>query len=102
MDMSVRSGLADIPLFARLAEKRADALERHVTIRHFEAGERIYEEGAPNPGRLYVVIRGEAHTMADYEIAVRGRSERSPRCWRASVRPRRGLSQRRSGAAPGS
>ena len=50
MDMRLRVG--------GRAEKCADALERHVTIRHFEAGERIYEEGAPNPGRLYVVIRG--------------------------------------------
>jgi CRP-like cAMP-binding protein len=86
MDVSVRSGLAEIPFFARLAEKRADVLERHIAIRHFEAGERIFEEGAPNPGRLYVVVEGEAslcnqgmafstHKMADYEIAIRGQHE---------------------------
>jgi len=76
----------EIPLFARLAQGRWDDLERHITILHFAPGDRIVEEGAENPGRLYVVLEGEVslcnrgqafstHTMADYEIAVRGKNE---------------------------
>jgi CRP-like cAMP-binding protein len=75
-----------IPLFARLPKDRRDALDQHIKIRRFAAGERIFEEGEPNPGRLYIVLEGEAslcnrgmsfssHKMADYEIAVRGKNE---------------------------
>ena len=50
------------------------------------AGERVLEEGEANPGRLYVVLEGEAalcnrgkafstHTMAEYETGSRGKHE---------------------------
>jgi CRP-like cAMP-binding protein len=86
MDFTNRGGLAGIPFFVRIAKKHADIIDRHITIRNFEAGECIYEEGTPNPGLLYAVLEGEAslcnralaistNTMADYEIAVRSRHE---------------------------
>jgi len=86
MNISPRSGLTHLRFFPRLAKKHAGVLERHVTIRTYVSGARIYEEGTPNPGRLYVIIEGEVslcnramvistHTVADYEIAVRGQSE---------------------------
>ena len=74
-----------IPLLARLSKDRVEALERHTTIRFFAAGERIFDEGEENPGRLYVVLDGEmslcnrgkafsTHTMDDYEIAAHGKN----------------------------
>ena len=76
----------EVPFFARLPRERREALEQHIGIRSFAAGERVLEEGAANPGRLYVVLEGEAalcnrgktfstHTMADYETGSRGKDE---------------------------
>jgi len=76
----------DVPFFDRLPQDGREALEQHMSICCFAAGERIVEEGESNPGRLYFVLEGEAaicnrgksfstHTMSDYEIAVRGKDE---------------------------
>ncbi len=57
-----------------------------IRVCRFDAGERICDEGEPNPGRSYIVLEGEVslcnrgqafstHTMADYEIAVRSKNE---------------------------
>jgi membrane protease YdiL (CAAX protease family) len=86
MDVSVRGGLAieEIALFARLSERRREALRQHIGILRFAAGGRVFAEGEANPGRLYVVLEGEVsicnrgkafttHAMADYEIAVLGK-----------------------------
>ena len=86
MDMAITPALRidAIPLLARLSKDRAQTLERHTTIRIFAAGERVFDEGEENPGRLYVVLDGEVslcnrgkafstHTMDDYEIAAHGR-----------------------------
>ncbi len=75
-----------IPFFGRLPKDRWDALHEHLSICCFAAGERILEEGDPNPGRLYIVLDGQAslckrgmafstHKMSDYEVAVRGKDE---------------------------
>ncbi len=77
---------ADVRLFARLPQERREALERHMSVRRFAAGERVVEEGEANPGRLYVVLEGEAalcnlgksmstHIMAEYETGTRGKHE---------------------------
>jgi CRP-like cAMP-binding protein len=88
MDLAVRHSLPfdEIPLFARLPKHRRDALERHIRICGVDAGERIFAEGEPNPGRFFIVLEGEVslcnrgqafstHTMADYEISVRSKNE---------------------------
>jgi CRP-like cAMP-binding protein len=73
-----------IPLLARLSKDRVETLEQHTAIRSFAAGERVFDEGEENPGRLYVVLDGEVslcnrgkafstHRMDDYEIAAHGR-----------------------------
>jgi CRP-like cAMP-binding protein len=86
MDAAVEESLAfeEIALFARLSESRREALRQHMGVRRFAAGERVFAEGEPNPGLLYVVIEGEVsicnrgksfstHTMGDYEISVLGK-----------------------------
>ncbi|MGO9544137.1 MAG: type II CAAX prenyl endopeptidase Rce1 family protein [Rhodomicrobium sp.] len=88
MEMSSISGfpIGEVPFLSRLPQDRHDALERHVSICCFAAGERVFEEGEPNPGRLYIVLEGEAvlcnrgqvystHTMSDYETGRRGKDE---------------------------
>ena len=88
MELSLISSypLDDVGFFARLPKDRGEALRRHVSIGHYAAGERIVEEGAPNPGRLFVVLEGEAilcnrgqaflsNSMADYETGQRGKHE---------------------------
>ncbi len=75
-----------VPFFARLPEDRREALEQHMSIRRFTAGERVFKEGDTNPGCLYVVLDGEAalcnrgktfstHTMAEYETGSRGKHD---------------------------
>ncbi len=77
---------AEVPLFARLPQERREALEQHMSICCFAAGERVLEEGDTNPGRLYVVLEGEAtlcnrarilltHTMTEYETGARRKHE---------------------------
>ena len=76
----------EVPFFAQLPLERREALEQHISIRSFAAGERVLEEGEANPGRLYVVLEGEAGlcnrakavstgTMAEYETGSRGKHE---------------------------
>jgi CRP-like cAMP-binding protein len=76
----------DIPLFAGLAKDQRRELERRVREARFPAGASILKEGEHNPGRLYIVLEGEASVCnkgrslasgrdADYEIAVRGKNE---------------------------
>jgi CRP-like cAMP-binding protein len=76
----------EVPFFARLPQERREALEQHMSVCRFAAGERVLEEGEANPGRLYVVLEGEAalcnrgktfstHTMAEYETGSRGKHE---------------------------
>ena len=88
MDAVSTSGFAavEVPFFARLPLERREALEQHIGIRNYAAGERVLEEGEPNPGRLYVVLEGEVAlsnrakavstgTMAEYETGSRGKHE---------------------------
>jgi CRP-like cAMP-binding protein len=76
----------DIPLFAGLPKDQRRELERRVRIASFPAGATILKEGEHNPGRLYIVLDGEASVCnkgrslstgrdAGYEIAVRGKNE---------------------------
>ncbi|MGC1587104.1 MAG: CPBP family glutamic-type intramembrane protease [Rhodomicrobium sp.] len=76
----------EVPFFARLPQERREALEQHISICCFAAGERVAEEGDFNPGRLYVVLEGEAalcnrgkslltQTMAEYETGSRLKHE---------------------------
>jgi CRP-like cAMP-binding protein len=76
----------DIPVFAGLPRDQRRELERRVAIARFPAGASIVKEGDRNPGRLYIVLDGEASVcnkgrslangrVADYEIAIRGRNE---------------------------
>ena len=76
----------EVPFFARLPQERREALEEHLSVCRFAAGERVLDEGQANPGRLYVVLEGEAilcnrgkalstHTMAEYETGSRGKHE---------------------------
>jgi CRP-like cAMP-binding protein len=76
----------DVPFFAQLPLERREALEQHISIRSFAAGEHVLEEGEANPGRLYAVLEGEAGlcnraksvstgTMAEYETGSRGKHE---------------------------
>jgi CRP-like cAMP-binding protein len=78
--------IKDIPFFSRLPADRCEILKQHMTICRFTAGESIIEEGTANPGRLYIVLEGEAalcnrgrdfttHALADYEIARRQKDE---------------------------
>ena len=76
----------EVPFFAQLPFEQREALEQHISIRSFAAGERVLEEGEANPGRLYVVLEGEAAlcnrakvvstgAMAEYETGSRGKHE---------------------------
>ena len=40
----------EVPFFARLPQERREALEQHISICCFAAGERVAEEGDFNPG----------------------------------------------------
>jgi membrane protease YdiL (CAAX protease family) len=73
---------AEVPLFARLPQRRRQALEERLRIECLEPGGRVFDEGQTNPCRLYVVLKGEAalcnrgktfstHMMAEYETGVR-------------------------------
>jgi CRP-like cAMP-binding protein len=88
MDMAITPALKvdAIPLLARLSKDRVETLVRHTTIRTFAAGERVFNEGEENPGRLYIVMEGQVslcnrgkafstHTMDDYEIAAHGTND---------------------------
>lgn len=87
MDAAIKSvPVEDVELFARLSESRREALRQHVSVRSFAAGECVFAEGEPNPGRLFVVLEGEVslcnrgkafstRAMMDYEIAVRGKND---------------------------
>lgn len=77
---------AEVPLFARLPSGRQRELDQHLNVQCFEPGGRVFDEGGANPGRLYVVLEGEAalcnrgktfstHTMAEYETGVRRKHE---------------------------
>jgi membrane protease YdiL (CAAX protease family) len=85
MDVAVKSvPVEDVSLFARLSERRREALRLHMGVRRFAEGERVFTEGEPNPGRLFIVLEGEVsicnrgkafstRAMGDYEIAVLGK-----------------------------
>ncbi len=88
MDAVSTSGfaVAEVPFFARLRLERREALEQHMGVRHFPAGERVIAEGEANPGCLYVVLEGEAalcnrgksfstRVMEEYETGSRGKHE---------------------------
>ena len=88
METALASGLSieDIPLFAGLPKEHWRELERRLAILRFGAGDRILGEGDQKPGRLYVVLDGEAAIcktgrllpsgrVTDYEIAVRRKNE---------------------------
>lgn len=88
MDLAITPALQidAIPLLARLSKDRVETLERHTIIRTFATGERVFDEGEENPGRLYVVLDGEVslcnkgkafstHIMDDYEIAAHGKND---------------------------
>ncbi len=75
-----------IPLFARLPRDRRPMLSQHISISRFSVGDLVIEEGEENPGRLYVVLEGEASlcnkgqsfstaAVIDYEIGVRRKYE---------------------------
>ncbi len=78
--------IEEIPLFSGLSTDLWRELKRRVTILSFAAGDCILQEGEHNPGRLYVVLDGEAAIcnkgrslstgrVTDYEIAVRRKNE---------------------------
>ncbi len=84
--LTSRIRIEDIPLFAGLPKEHWRELERRITILSFGAGDRILSEGDQKPGRLYVVLDGEAAIcktgrslpggrVTDYEIAVRRKNE---------------------------
>jgi membrane protease YdiL (CAAX protease family) len=88
MEAATISGFAaaEVPLFARLPPERQKALENHLDIQCLDPGERVFDEDDTNPGRLYVVLEGEAalcnrgrifstHTMAEYETGLRRKHE---------------------------
>lgn len=88
MDAALASKLwiEDIPLFSGLPRRLWRELERRVAIVSFAAGEWVLREGEQNPGRLYIVLDGEASISksgrslstgraTDYEIAVRRKNE---------------------------
>ncbi len=75
-----------IPFFDRLPKDRHEALEQHISVCRYAPGERVFEEGERNPGRLHIVLEGEAavcnkgqafstHTKTDYETGMRGKHE---------------------------
>ncbi len=78
--------IEDIPLFSGLPRQLGRELQRRVTILSFAAGECVLREGEHNPGRLYVVLDGEATIyksgrslstgrVTDYEIGARRKNE---------------------------
>ncbi len=84
--LTSRIRIEDIPLFAGLPKEHWRELQRRLKILHFAAGDRILNEGDQNPGRLYVVLDGDAAIcktgrtlqggrLTDYEIAVRRKNE---------------------------
>jgi CRP-like cAMP-binding protein len=88
MDAIPASGFAagEVPFFTRLPLEQRKALEGHISICRYAAGELVLAEGEINPGRLYAVLEGEAALcnrgksfatgdMAEYETGSRGKHE---------------------------
>ncbi len=84
--LATKLRIEDIPLFSGLPRRLWREFQRRVTIVSFAAGECVLREGEQNPGRLYVVLDGEASIsksgrslatgrLTDYEIAIRRKME---------------------------
>src|ERR671910_3428723 len=63
--------LSDVPIFEHLDEDERDELEELMQPASFEAGQMIFEEGAPEE-RLYVITSGTAEV---YKMVLPGRRQ---------------------------